>query len=183
MRRAGSRWRRTSRRRSASPRAPPQGLPDGEYRVHLLFRAIPPATPVVQAAGRSAEGRALPADPGLRRDHPGDRPPRQPRRQRPESPTSTSTTKDGKPVVALDLSRTGDRSTFGEVRVFKAGVKDPDRDPEGGRGLHRSRQPPGRGPGRRGASRAQLAARSPSNMSKPSTTAAHVLAETQAVLR
>src|SRR4249919_2737962 len=29
---------------------PPQGLPDGEYRVHLLFRAIPPATPVVQAA-------------------------------------------------------------------------------------------------------------------------------------
>src|SRR5688500_9460399 len=24
----------------------PQGLPDGEYRVHLLFRAIPPARPV-----------------------------------------------------------------------------------------------------------------------------------------
>ena len=29
---------------------PPQGLPDGEYRVHMLFRAIPPATPVVQAS-------------------------------------------------------------------------------------------------------------------------------------
>jgi P pilus assembly chaperone PapD len=29
---------------------PPQGLADGEYRVHLLFRAIPPATPVVQTA-------------------------------------------------------------------------------------------------------------------------------------
>src|SRR5689334_18010834 len=28
----------------------PQGLADGEYRVHLLFRAIPPAIPVVQAA-------------------------------------------------------------------------------------------------------------------------------------
>ena len=25
-----------------------KGLPDGEYRVHLLFRAIPPANPVVQ---------------------------------------------------------------------------------------------------------------------------------------
>src|SRR5437764_10775627 len=34
---------------------PPQGLPDGEYRVHLLFRAIPPATPVVQAAASAAE--------------------------------------------------------------------------------------------------------------------------------
>jgi P pilus assembly chaperone PapD len=33
----------------------PQGLPDGEYRVHLLFRAIPPATPVVQAAASAAE--------------------------------------------------------------------------------------------------------------------------------
>src|SRR5687768_1896187 len=27
----------------------PQGLPDGEYRVHLLFRAIPPARPVSAA--------------------------------------------------------------------------------------------------------------------------------------
>src|SRR4051812_10595735 len=25
---------------------PPEGLPDGEYRVHLLFRAIPPSNPV-----------------------------------------------------------------------------------------------------------------------------------------
>src|SRR3954447_18229760 len=30
---------------------PAKGLPDGEYRVHLLFRAIPPARPIVQAAG------------------------------------------------------------------------------------------------------------------------------------
>ena len=29
---------------------PPQGLPDGEYRVHMLFRAIPPAIPVAAAA-------------------------------------------------------------------------------------------------------------------------------------
>src|SRR5437764_5182134 len=34
---------------------PPQGLPDGEYRVHLLFRAIPPATPVAQAAASEPE--------------------------------------------------------------------------------------------------------------------------------
>src|SRR4051812_28312460 len=36
---------------------PPQGLRDGEYRVHLLFRAIPPANPVVPAAaGEPARG-------------------------------------------------------------------------------------------------------------------------------
>src|SRR5881398_2022330 len=38
---------------------PPQGLPDGEYRVHLLFRAIPPATPVVQAAAASDQPKGL----------------------------------------------------------------------------------------------------------------------------
>ena len=32
---------------------------------------------------------------------------------------------DGKPAIDLDLSRSGTRSTFGEVRVLKAGVKDP----------------------------------------------------------
>jgi len=31
----------------------------------------------------------------------------------------------GKPAVAFDLTRTGSRSTFGEVRVMKAGIKDP----------------------------------------------------------
>ncbi len=33
--------------------------------------------------------------------------------------------KDGKPAVALALSRSGGRSTFGEVRVIKPGVEDP----------------------------------------------------------
>ena len=35
------------------------------------------------------------------------------------------TEQDGKPAVALDLTRAGDRSVFGDVRVFKAGIKDP----------------------------------------------------------
>ena len=33
--------------------------------------------------------------------------------------------KDGQPAIGLELSRNGTRSTFGEVRVMKAGVKDP----------------------------------------------------------
>ena len=104
---------------------PPQGLPDGEYRVHMLFRAIPPATPVVQAAAQQPEkglkfqlipvyGVTIPvivrlgnlqATAGIanvRLDQ-----------------------KDGNPVVSLDLNRSGQRSTFGEVRVMKPGVKDP----------------------------------------------------------
>ena len=35
------------------------------------------------------------------------------------------TKQDGKPAVALDLTRAGERSVFGDVRVFKAGIKDP----------------------------------------------------------
>jgi len=105
---------------------PPQGLPDGEYRVHLLFRAIPPATPVVQAAAAKEPEKGLKfelipvygvtipvivrlgnlqATAGIANVH--------------------LDKKDGNPVVSLDLSRSGQRSTFGEVRVLKPGVKDP----------------------------------------------------------
>jgi P pilus assembly chaperone PapD len=103
----------------------PQGLPDGEYRVHMLFRAIPPATPVVQQAAATEEkglrfqltpiyGVTIPiivrlgnlqATAGIANVH-------------------LEKSKDGS-AVALDLTRSGSRSTFGEVRVLKAGVKDP----------------------------------------------------------
>jgi hypothetical protein len=103
----------------------PQGLPDGEYRVHLLFRAIPPARPVTAAQPAEAPkgvsfaltpiyGVTIPvivrfgnlqAKAGIANVHLEKR--------------------DGKPTVALDLSRSGDRSTFGEIRVLKAGVKNP----------------------------------------------------------
>ena len=103
----------------------PEGLPDGEYRVHLLFRAIPPTHPV-SAAGPDEAAKGLrfalipvygvtipvivrfgnlQAKAGIANVH--------------------LETRDGKPQVAMDLSRSGDRSTFGEVRVLKAGVRDP----------------------------------------------------------
>lgn len=102
----------------------PQGLPDGEYRVHLLFRAIPPARPVAATPTEPVKGLRfaltpvygvtipvivrfgnLSAKAGIANVH--------------------LDTRDGKPAVALDLSRSGDRSTFGEVRVLKPGVKNP----------------------------------------------------------
>ena len=105
---------------------PPQGLPDGEYRVHMLFRAIPPATPVTQASAPGEEkglrfqltpiyGVTIPvivrlgnlqATAGI-------------------ANVQLGKAKDGTQTVALDLNRAGSRSTFGEVRVLKAGVKDP----------------------------------------------------------
>jgi len=103
---------------------PPAGLADGEYRVHLLFRAIPPATPVTQAPDAPVKGLSFKLIPvygvtipvivrlgnlsvkaGISDVHLQNR--------------------DGKPAIAMELSRSGTRSTFGEVRVLKAGVKDP----------------------------------------------------------
>ncbi|MEO5640574.1 MAG: molecular chaperone [Sphingomicrobium sp.] len=101
----------------------PAGLPDGEYRVHLLFRAIPKPRPVT-AAQTEAKGisfsltpvygvtipvivrlGSLQAKAGIANVH--------------------MAREGGKPAVAMDITRSGSRSTFGEVRVLKAGIKDP----------------------------------------------------------
>jgi len=103
----------------------PQGLPDGEYRVHLLFRAIPPANPVVQAAAtESTKGLRFQLTPVY-----GVTIPVIVRLGNLQATAGIANVhleqKDGKPFVSLDLSRSGQRSTFGEVRVLRAGVKIP----------------------------------------------------------
>ena len=102
---------------------PPQGIPDGEYRVHLLFRAIPPALTPASAA-EPAKGLSFRLIPVY-----GVTIPVIVRLGNLEAKAGIANvrleSKDGKPAVALDLSRSGRRSTFGEVRVFKPGVKDP----------------------------------------------------------
>ena len=104
---------------------PPQGLPDGEYRVHMLFRAIPPATPVVQAAAKEPEkglrfelipvyGVTIPVIVRL-----GNL-------QATAGIANVHLDQSGENrLISLDLSRSGERSTFGEVRVLKPGVKEP----------------------------------------------------------
>ncbi|HUP66702.1 MAG TPA: molecular chaperone [Sphingomicrobium sp.] len=103
---------------------PPQGLPDGEYRVHLLFRAIPPAIPVVPASGEAPKGVHLQLIPIY-----GVTIPVIVRLGNLQATAGLADVelekKDGKPAVGLELSRIGSRSTFGEVRVYKPGVKDP----------------------------------------------------------
>ena len=100
----------------------PQGLADGEYRAHLLFRAVPPPRPVT--APREVKGIAFELIPIY-----GVTIPVVIRMGNLQAKVGIAnvqlTSQEGKPAVALDLNRAGDRSVFGDVRVFKAGIKDP----------------------------------------------------------
>ena len=103
---------------------PPQGLPDGEYRVHLLFRAIPSSTPVTASADATAKGLKLQLIPVY-----GVTIPVIVRLGNLQATAGIANValdkKDGRASISLDLSRSGSRSTFGQVQVLKAGVKDP----------------------------------------------------------
>ena len=100
----------------------PAGLPDGEYRVHMLFRAIPAPQPAAQQ--KKAEGVTFQLRPIY-----GVTIPVIVRLGNLEAKAALSNvrkvTDDGKPAISLDISRTGSRSTFGEIRVMKAGVEKP----------------------------------------------------------
>ena len=100
----------------------PQGLPDGEYRAHLLFRAVPPPRPVT--APREVKGIAFELIPVYGVTIPVVI--RMGNLQAKVGIANVQLTQEaGKAAVSLDLTRAGDRSVFGDVRVFKPGVKDP----------------------------------------------------------
>ena len=101
----------------------PKGLPDGEYRIHMLFRAVPAPRPAAPAPGE-VKGIAFEIRPIYGVTIPVI--------VRMGNLTATAaianvhlTTDKGKPAIAMNLSRQGTRSTFGEVRVLKSGVKEP----------------------------------------------------------
>lgn len=103
---------------------PPRGLPDGEYRAHMLFRAVPPATPVAAPSGEPVKGLSFQLTPVYGVTIPvivrlGNLV------AKADIANVRMEQKDGKRTVDMDISRSGKRSTYGEVRVLKAGVKDP----------------------------------------------------------
>lgn len=102
----------------------PQGLADGEYRVHLLFRAIPPARPAAEVQGEAPKGLSFAITPIY-----GVTIPVIVRLGQLAVEAGIANVQlaqqDGKKAISLDLIRSGKRSTFGEVRVLKAGVKEP----------------------------------------------------------
>lgn len=121
------------RRVTLAPREPqairiaaraPQGLADGEYRVHMLFRAVPAAKPVAPASDEPARGLQLQLIPIY-----GVTIPVIVRLGNLEAQAGIANvrleTKDGRPAIGLELTRSGTRSTYGEVRVLKAGRKQP----------------------------------------------------------
>jgi hypothetical protein len=119
------------RRVTLAPREPqtiriaaraPKDLPDGEYRVHLLFRAVPPPQPVQAPKHTKGIGFSLTPIYGVTI-------PVIARFGNLEAKAGISRVKltqlDGKPAISVQLTRSGDRSTFGEIRVLKSGIKDP----------------------------------------------------------
>jgi len=122
------------RRVTLAPREPqairiaaraPQGIQDGEYRIHLLFRAVPPPEPVVaEAAAKQVKGVSFQLRPIY-----GVTIPVIVRLGNLQATAGISDVQIDKSAtgraIALELSRNGTRSTFGEVRVLKPGVKEP----------------------------------------------------------
>lgn len=102
---------------------PPANLPDGEYRVHLLFRAIPPARPAT-AVQNVTEGLAVELTPIY-----GLTIPVIMRAGQLSAQANIASAKlmveGGKPAVSVELTRSGNRSLYGDVLVLKPGSSDP----------------------------------------------------------
>lgn len=101
----------------------PQDLPDGEYRVHMLFRAIPKAKAVTEQTNPEG-GFSIALTPIY-----GVTIPVIVRQGNLEATAGIANGRieeddEGK-SFAFDLSRTGDRSTYGEIRITKPGLDEP----------------------------------------------------------
>lgn len=102
----------------------PADLPDGEYRVHMLFRAVPDAKPVGAPAAERKGGISIALTPIY-----GVTIPVIVRRGALSATAAIANPRvvreGGREAISFDLSRQGNRSVYGEVRVLKPGLKDP----------------------------------------------------------
>jgi P pilus assembly chaperone PapD len=102
---------------------PNDGLPDGEYRAHMLFRAIPKAAPV-DTTGAPAEGLKIQIIPIY-----GISIPVIVRKGNVTATAALANVRIGKdnegPTLEFDMNRSGNRSLFGEIHVTKPGVSEP----------------------------------------------------------
>ncbi len=102
---------------------PAETLPDGEYRAHLLFRAIPKAAPAdaSQDVGSGLKIQLIPIY--------GISIPIIVRKGNIEGTAALANVRMGKdnegPTLEFDMSRKGDKSVFGEIHVTKPGVSEP----------------------------------------------------------
>ncbi len=102
---------------------PPEGLADGEYRAHMLFRAIPKARPAVAKEG-PAQGVSIALTPIY-----GVTIPVIVRKGQLKATAALSNgrieqTEFGQ-ALAFEVAREGNKSTYGEIVVTKPGVSEP----------------------------------------------------------
>jgi hypothetical protein len=104
----------------------PEGTPPGEYRAHMLFRAIPDAVAAVPAdpAKPASEGVSIALTPIYGITIPvivrvGDL-----GAEAAIGEAWVSETQDG-PAFNFDLTRTGNRSVYGDIEVTRPGVSEP----------------------------------------------------------
>lgn len=102
----------------------PQGLSDGEYRVHMLFRAIPRPRPVTAEAENTGEGFQIRLIPVY-----GVTIPIIVRHGNLTAIAAIANprivTENGVQGIGFDLSRQGDRSVYGAVTVTRPGIDVP----------------------------------------------------------
>ncbi|HUQ13128.1 MAG TPA: molecular chaperone [Novosphingobium sp.] len=103
---------------------PGANLPDGEYRVHMSFRAIPEANPVSAPVEVPENGFVVQLTPIY-----GITIPIIVRKGRLEASAALSnprlvSTGEGE-FLQLDVARSGNRSLYGAIEVFAPGAKDP----------------------------------------------------------
>ena len=97
----------------------PAAWPTGDYRVHMLFRAVPSEGTAINAG--TGDGVSIALIPVY-----GVTIPIVVRKGELDAQVSIKnprvTRVEGKPIVSLDLARTGNRSVYGAIRLFKPGV-------------------------------------------------------------
>lgn len=105
---------------------PAPELPDGEYRIHLSFNALPDVAPVAEQSGtEEVQGLRIQLIPIY-----GITIPIIVRKGRVEATAAISNPRieqreNGQYFFELDMARSGDASVFGEILVFRPGDGDP----------------------------------------------------------
>lgn len=102
----------------------PEGTPPGEYRAHMLFRAVPDAAPATAEPKPVSEGVSIALTPIYGITIPvivrvGDL-----GAEASIGEAWVSETQDG-PAFNFDLSRTGNRSVYGDIEVTRPGLAEP----------------------------------------------------------
>jgi P pilus assembly chaperone PapD len=102
---------------------PTESLPDGEYRAHMLFRAIP-KTPAADGAIDSGNGLKIQLIPIY-----GISIPIIVRKGNLEATAALTNVRMGSdnegPALMFDMTRSGSKSVFGEIHVSKPGMSEP----------------------------------------------------------